>query len=98
MEERDSGLHLGSLVIGLTLGVAATLIYATYQEKSFNRLVRKTRELSDSSGEFFSDLTENVKERAAHLSGKMKDVVDEVEDSANEVVHSAKSLGNETAD
>ena len=96
-EERDSGLHAGSLIIGLALGVAATLVYATYQEKSFNRLVSRTREIGDQTGDFFGDLTDNVKDRAAQLTGRMRSMVDDVEETAHETVKAAKSAGKEAA-
>lgn len=88
----DSGLSLTSMVIGFTLGVAATLIYATYRKEDFERVVDKTRDLSDRGGEFFSDAAESVKQKVSSLRSHGEDMMDEVSEAAHRAKGTVKGV------
>lgn len=66
-QETSNGLHIPSLFVGIAAGIAGTILYATYREREFNRIVSKTRELSDQSGQYVGDIGQSLKDRAASM-------------------------------
>jgi hypothetical protein len=63
---------------GFALGVVGTVLFATYKEDHFTKVVRKTREISDSAQDTagqlkdkFGDLTEAAKKQINKASGKL---------------------------
>jgi len=70
---------------GFALGVIGTVLFATYKEDHFTKVVRKTREISDSAQETagqlkdkVSDLTEAAKKQIKKASGKLEEEYDNI--------------------
>jgi hypothetical protein len=88
MEHQNSGngLHLGSAIVGLAAGIVGTILYATYKEREFNRVVGKTRELGDRSSEYLSDVTENVRSKAVTVVDNAQQTVDRLSEKVKSAV------------
>ena len=80
--EENSSLSPISFLLGVSagfaLGVIGTVLFATYKEEHFTKVVRKTREISDSAQETagqlkdkVSDLTDAAKRQIKKASGKL---------------------------
>ena len=83
----DHGPHIGSILIGIAAGVAGTILFATYREREFNRVVGKTREMSDRSAEYLGDVGQNVKNKAVAL-------VDSAEHAVGSLSQSVHKMAN----
>jgi hypothetical protein len=78
----DHGMNLGSLLVGLAAGVAGTILYATYREREFNKIVGKTRKLSDRSSEYLGHVGDTVKSKAVAMVDSAQNAVDGLADKA----------------
>lgn len=97
-QEDSGGLSLTSVVIGFALGVAATLVYATYRKDEFDQVVDKTRGLSDKGSEMFSDAADSVKQRVNALRGHGEDMADEINTAAHRAKGAAKGAAKAIRD
>jgi hypothetical protein len=96
--QSDSSLSLTSVVIGFALGVAATLVYATYRKEEFEKVVDRTRELSDKSGEFLADATDTVKQKVNSLRGHGEDLAEQAGDAAHRAKGAVKGAAKAVRD
>lgn len=83
----NHGLHIGSILVGVAAGVAGTILYATYREKEFNRVVGKTRDLSDRSTEYIGNVAQTAKDKAAALMDSAENAVGNLSDSVRKMAH-----------
>ena len=94
-ESHESGMHLGSVLIGIAAGIAGTILYATYKEREFNRIVGKTRELSDKSGQYLGNVGETVKSKAVAMVDSAQHAVDSL---GEKVKRAAGETGSKMSD
>lgn len=80
------GMSLGAVLIGIAAGVAGTILYATYREREFNRLVGKTRELGDKSSEYLGSMGENVRHKAVAMVDSAQSAVDNLGEKVKRAV------------
>ena len=85
----NGGLHFASVLLGVAAGVAGTILYATYNERSFNRVVGKTRELSDRAEEYAGQVGDNVRHKAADMVESARHGVESAGESVRKVVNNA---------
>ena len=97
-EQHSDGLHFASVLVGIAAGVAGTIIYATYNERQFNRIVGKTREMSDRSGEYLGDVRDNAMHKAQNLVESARHGVENVGEKVHEVVNRVTHSTDKVAD
>ena len=85
-QDHNAGVHVPSMFVGLAVGVVGTIIYATYREREFNRLVKKTRELADRSAEYAGEAGQGLKDRAVALVDSAEDAVANLGQSVQRLV------------
>ena len=94
-QNSSSGLHLGSAIVGLAAGIVGTILYATYKEREFNRVVDKTRELGDRSSEYLGDMSQNVRTKAAAMVESAQHTVEKIGDKVKGTVSQRSSSESE---
>lgn len=88
--EENSPLSPVSFLLGVgagfALGVIGTVLFATYKEEHFTKVVKKTREISDSAQETagqlkekVSDLTDAAKRQIRKASGKLDEGIESLQ-------------------
>jgi methyl-accepting chemotaxis protein len=97
-QNSDGGLHFASLLVGIAAGVVGTIVYATYNERQFNRVVGKTRELSDRSGEYLGDVRDNAMHKTQELVESARHGVESVGNKVHEVVNRVTHSTDKVAD
>jgi hypothetical protein len=70
----DGGSGVVSFALGVAAGVVATVIFATYAEEHFNRIIRKTRQLSHRAEEVAGDVGHKVADVAKTVKAKTGEV------------------------
>src|SRR5262245_59620552 len=96
-QHSDHGIHLGSLLLGVAAGVAGTLLFATYNERSFRKAVDKTRELSDRAEDYVGNVTGNMRQRAGSMMESAQHGIESAGQKVREVVDNATHKVEEVA-
>lgn len=66
--DRSHGLHAESMLLGFAAGVIGTLLFATYRQKEFDRVVEKARDLNEKGGERLRDMGQRAHEFADNIT------------------------------
>jgi hypothetical protein len=81
--------NLLTLLFGVAVGVAGTVLYAALKEDEFQLAVRRTREITGTAQSTIEDYTEqaSAKVRAlkSKVTGAVEDAVDNAKDAAGDV-------------
>lgn len=62
------GLDLKSMLLGIGTGILATMIFATYKQREFDQMVRKSRQMASSAGEFVDHLNEEAHTMTSNIA------------------------------
>ena len=74
---------MASVLVGVAAGIAGTILYATYREREFNRIVSKTREISDNSSQYIGDVGHSIKEKAVAMVDSAEHAVSNISKSVH---------------
>src|SRR4051812_13272409 len=98
-DHEGGGFSPLSFMLGLAVGVVATVVFATYAQDKFTVVTRKTRQIGDKAGETATNVGQKVSETAqtvakkardqyANVSSKAKDQIDGMADRGKELINS----------
>ncbi len=82
--------EFATLLVGFAAGVLGTLIFATYKQREFDRLVGKSREMAGSTQEFFEDFEGNARSTTHELANAAHRGVNKVDRAAHNAIDSVK--------
>ncbi len=88
-QNSNHGLSLPSVIVGMAAGILGTIVYATYREKEFNRLISKSRELSDHSSQYLGDIGQNLKDKAVSATDSAENVISNLNKSVHRMAEKA---------
>lgn len=77
-------------MVGFAAGVLGTLIFATYKQREFDRLVGKSREAAGQTQEFFEDFEGNARTAAEQLALSAHKGINKVDRAAHNAVDGVK--------
>lgn len=82
--------EFATLLVGFAAGVLGTLIFATYKQREFDRLVGKSREVAGQTQEFFDDFESNARNAAEGLALAAHKGINKVDRAAHNAVDGVK--------
>ena len=80
-------LDVVSVVLGISSGILATLIFATYKQREFDALIKKSREVASGAGEMVD-----------HVADQAKQLVGQAEHAVTDGARAACKASKETID
>ena len=90
------------MLVGLGTGIAATILFATYNERKFKRVTERTRNMGSRTGEYLHNVEDNVLGKADDLIESARTralrAAKGTRDAVNNSTHSAEESVNRLAD
>ncbi len=65
---KRTNIDLASVLLGLGSGIFATLIFAIYKEREFDRLINNSRKMADSAGNFVENIGDEAQAMNSNLA------------------------------
>ncbi len=90
-QHNHSSLHFMSTLVGFGAGIIGTLLYATYKQKEFDRVLDKTREMASGAGDMVDDLSDNAKHLVSRVSNAVHRGVSSADKGAKNAVEGVRS-------
>src|SRR5689334_19838026 len=93
--ESNTGVSITPFALGFAAGVIGTLLFATYYEDQFKRVVWRTRQIGEKAANMAGEVKSRVVETVHTLSDGAEDQIDRVKQSAH---HAMDTTRDEAAD
>ncbi|MFM9874111.1 MAG: hypothetical protein ACKVQS_11685 [Fimbriimonadaceae bacterium] len=86
-----SGLDLTSVLFGLGSGILATLIFATYKQREFDRMIDKSRKMAGSAGDFVDHMSDDAQAMTSRLAHVAHDGVRSASHASKDAIEAVRS-------
>ncbi len=81
-------LDFTSMVFGFAAGILGTLVFATYKQRDFDRVLGKSRDMAGQTNEFFEDFGDNARQIGSNVAKAAHRGITSVDNSAHNAVSS----------
>jgi len=85
------------MLLGAAAGVVGTILFAAYREEKFGRIVKKTQDAGEKSGEYLHDLSYRARNSADHAVEAAVNGVERIGSKVRNAVGVATNKAEETA-
>lgn len=86
------------MLVGLGTGIAATILYAAFNERRFNRVTGRVRHASDRAGDYVHRVESDIRDRVEGVAESAKNRAKSLAKGAHAAVDSAEASIERVAD
>jgi hypothetical protein len=84
-------LDFVSVIFGIGSGIIATLVYATYKQREFDRLINKSREIAGNAGDFVDHVGDEAQELTTRITNAAHDGLRTANKASKEAIETVRS-------
>ena len=86
-----SSIEITSVLLGIGSGIMATLIFAAFRQREFDRLINKSRRIAGSAGDFVGNVSDDAHAMTSHMAHAAHDSVRSVGQASKDALEAVRN-------